>query len=160
MNSLFTWNIAYMISDGMALAPWGVLGGGGFKTEEQRKQTDGRNFGQNTDAAIAVSKVLEKIANSKNTIITSVALAYVLHKTPYVFPIIGGRKVDHLKGNIEALKIRLSEDDINEIEDAYPFDIGFPQTFLGGPKGVKTPGDVPLMSVSGRQEHVLPLGVS
>lgn len=30
-----------------------------------------------------------------------VALAYVMQKTPYVFPVIGGRKVEHLKANIE-----------------------------------------------------------
>jgi len=140
----------------MGLAPWGVLGGGNFKTDAQRKETEGRNFGGPTDAAIAVSKVLEKIATSKNTIITSVALAYVFHKTPYVFPIIGGRKVSHLKGNIEALKLRLSEAEIEEIEDAYPFDIGFPQTMLGGPKGVKSPADVLLIRPAGKQEYVAP----
>lgn len=30
-------------------------------------------------------------------------LAYVMHKTPNVFPIVGGRRIEHLKGNIEAL---------------------------------------------------------
>lgn len=42
-------------------------------------------------------------------------------KTPYVFPIVGGRKVDHLKGNIEALGLELSEDDIKKIDDAVCF---------------------------------------
>ncbi|KAK0475979.1 hypothetical protein EDD18DRAFT_1366713 [Armillaria luteobubalina] len=31
---------------------------------------------------------------------TAIAIAYVMHRTPYVFPIIGGRKVEHLKANI------------------------------------------------------------
>lgn len=53
-----------------------------------------------------------------------------MHKTPNVFPIVGGRKVDHLRGNIEALKLELTPEDIKEIEDAYPFDVGFPMNFL------------------------------
>ncbi|MES2481469.1 MAG: aldo/keto reductase, partial [Pseudomonadota bacterium] len=39
----------------------------------------------------------EAIAKKKNTQITSVALAYVMHKAPHVFPIVGGRTVGHLK---------------------------------------------------------------
>ena len=60
-----------------------------------------------------------------------------MHKTQNVFPIIGGRKVDHLKGNIEALSIKLSPEDIEEIEGAVPFDYGFPMNFLF--MGIKAP---------------------
>jgi hypothetical protein len=53
-----------------------------------------------------------------------------MHKTANVFPIVGGRKPEHLKGNIEALKIKLTPEEIEEIESAYPFDHGFPNNFL------------------------------
>ena len=53
-----------------------------------------------------------------------------MHKTPNVFPIIGGRKTEHLKSNIEALSIRLSPEDIDAIEAASSFDPGFPTSFL------------------------------
>lgn len=141
--------------EGMGLAPWGALGGGNFKSEEQRNsQEKGRNMGEASEAAIKISKILEQIAKKKNTQITSVALAYVMQKTPYVFPIVGGRKIDHLKGNIEGLSLELSADDFKEIEGAVPFDIGFPMNFLGGPDGVKSPNDVWLMGMSGSQQHL------
>lgn len=57
-------------------------------------------------------------------------LAYVLHKTPNVFPIVGGRKKSHLDGNIAALSLKLTSEDIEKIDTAYPFDIGFPLNFL------------------------------
>ena len=60
----------------------------------------------------------------------SVAIAYVMQKTPYVFPIIGGRKVEHLLANIEALKISLSDEQIRYIESVLPFDPGFPVSFI------------------------------
>lgn len=56
----------------------------------------------------------------------TVALAYHLQKQPYVFPIIGGNKVEQLYSNIEALKIALKDEHIQEIESAVPFDIGYP----------------------------------
>lgn len=137
----------------MGVAPWGSLGGGKFKTEEQRKAMEGRQ-GEATEAEIKASKVLEAIADRKNTIITSVALAYVMHKTPYVFPIVGGRKVDHIKGNIEALTLELTSEDIQEIDNAVEFDFGFPHSFLfrpGQPNGTQ---DVWLLKMGGHFDYV------
>jgi hypothetical protein len=140
--------------EGMGLAPWGALGGGNFKTDEQRKSQEGRKLGEASPAAIKISKVLEKIANNHKAEITSVALAYVMKKTPYVFPIVGGRKIEHLKGNIAGLSLDLSETDVKEIEEANSFDIGFPNNLLFGEKGGKDPSDVWLMAMAGKQQHV------
>ena len=49
-----------------------------------------------------------------------------MQKTPYVFPIVGGRKVEHLMANIEALEITLSNDQIKYLESVVPFESGFP----------------------------------
>lgn len=56
----------------------------------------------------------------------SVAIAYVMHKAPYVFPLVGGRKVEHLMQNIEALNIALSPAQIEYLESIMTFDAGFP----------------------------------
>ncbi|MCJ1314475.1 putative aryl-alcohol dehydrogenase aad14 [Agyrium rufum] len=125
---------------GMALAPWGVIGGGKFQTkaqiEERKKKGEGlRSFlgGDQSEAQEKVSAALEKVANKigGGTTISAVALAYVMAKAPRVFPIVGGRKVEHLKDNINALKIHLSKEQIEELEAATPFDIGFPGNFIG-----------------------------
>ena len=139
--------ISMCASEGMGMAPWGALGGGEFKTKKQREEMkangEGRNLDGPSEKQLAMTDTLEKVANRKNTAITSVALAYVMHKAPYVFPIVGGRKIDHLKGNIEALGLELSDDDIAEIDGAVPFDHGFPQTMLSTkPGGAHGPGDV------------------
>jgi hypothetical protein len=139
----------------MGLAPWGALGGGTFKSEEQRQAQakEGRQVPA-ADRQIQVSKVLESIAKRKNTLITSVALAYVMHKTPYVFPIVGGRKIEHLKGNIEALSLELSDDDLKEIEGAYPFEIGFPHDFIWGTNGIVHTQQVNLLRLAGTFDYV------
>lgn len=65
-------------AEGMALAPWGALGGGNYKTEEQRKQNDGRNIMGANDADLAVAKVLESMAKKKGTIMTSIVGRLIL----------------------------------------------------------------------------------
>ncbi|EED79856.1 predicted protein, partial [Postia placenta Mad-698-R] len=60
----------------------------------------------------------------------AVAIAYVMQKTPYVFPIVGGRKVEHLMDNIAALDIALSPAQIAYLEDVLAFDVGFPTSMI------------------------------
>lgn len=111
------------------------MGRGKFKTEEQRKATgeEGRQMGGPSDKDVKITKVLEGIAKKKNTLITSVAMAYVMTASPYrVFPIVGGRKVEHLRGNVEALKVTLTAEEMMEIEQANEFQYGFPMSFLTG----------------------------
>lgn len=56
----------------------------------------------------------------------TVAIAYLMHKTPYVFPIVGGRKPEQLQQNIEALNVALSKEQIAFLDEASPFNPGFP----------------------------------
>lgn len=58
------------------------------------------------------------------------AIAYHLQKQPHVFPCIGGRKVEQLKANIDALNIILTEEHFKEIEGVAPFDVGFPHVYI------------------------------
>ncbi|KAK5328659.1 hypothetical protein LTR93_002444 [Exophiala xenobiotica] len=143
--------------EGMGLAPWGSLGGGYFKPSQSNKE-GGRNIPSLlTGKEEQVSAVLEKIANARSPPVplTSIALAYVMHKAPYVTPIVGGRKLEHLKANIEALAIRLTEAELDEIESAYPFDVGFPLNFLAqSPKGIRGPEDVMISKRLGHFDFV------
>jgi len=103
---------------------------------------------------IKVSQILEKIADKKGTLITSIALAYVMHKAPYVFPVVGGRKVDHLKGNIEALSLELTRAELEEIESAVEFDQGFPMNFIGIGQNVTGAKDVKFSAIGGVFDYV------
>lgn len=47
-----------------------------------------------------------------------------------MFPIIGGRKVEHLHSNLEALEISLSKEQMNYLDDLKAFDKGYPSDAL------------------------------
>ncbi|KAL2132799.1 hypothetical protein VTI74DRAFT_3368 [Chaetomium olivicolor] len=116
-------------SEGLAIAPWGVLGRGQFRSAEDYSR-EGRKMGPQDELHRRMGEKLAELAQKKCTLPTSIALAYVMHKAPYVFPVIGGRKVEHLKSNIEALALELTQEEIYEIEDAQKWDPGFPLNFL------------------------------
>ncbi|KAK8131501.1 hypothetical protein PG984_007939 [Apiospora sp. TS-2023a] len=125
---------------GMALAPWDVLGGGKFQTksELERRQTAGEGLrklyhdGVQTEDEIKMSEALAQVAAEHGTdSVTAIALAYVRAKAEHVFPLVGGRKIEHLQQNIAALSIRLTESQIRYLEGVKPFELGFPHELLG-----------------------------
>ena len=82
-------------SEGLALAPWGVLGQGRFRSDEEenrRKESGekGRMFPtatwERTPDEIMISRKLEEIAEEVGTkCITAVAIAYVMHVRSFPF---------------------------------------------------------------------------
>ncbi|TBU46356.1 Aldo/keto reductase [Dichomitus squalens] len=132
-------------AEGLALCPWNVLAGGKIRTdveEEKRRETGEKGlyllsppswaeFFADDVVRVAgcsvIAKVLEKVAAEVGaSTIQAVAIAYVMQKMPYVFPIVGGRKVEHLHANIQALEIVLTPEHIKQLEAAVPFEPGFP----------------------------------
>uniref|UniRef100_Q01752 Aryl-alcohol dehydrogenase [NADP(+)] n=1 Tax=Phanerodontia chrysosporium TaxID=2822231 RepID=AAD_PHACH len=134
--------IPMCIHEGMAIAPWNVLCAGKIRTdaEEERRLKSGeggRTLLQfdgwlRNETERKVSKALEKVAEEIGAkSITSVAIAYLMQKFPYVFPIVGGRKVEHLYANLEALDISLSPEQMQFLNDTVPFNKGFPYLLFG-----------------------------
>ncbi|KAL4751686.1 NADP-dependent oxidoreductase domain-containing protein [Aspergillus terricola var. indicus] len=113
---------------GMALAPWDVLGGGRFQTtkalEERRKAGEELRSmlgpGEQTADEAKMSEALGKVAAEHG-----------IERFPNVFPIVGGRKVEHLSDNIQALKIKLTPEQVAYLESVRPLDPGFPHDMIG-----------------------------
>lgn len=140
----------------MALAPYNVLAGGKIRTdaeEERRRQTGegGRQIisseWERTPLERKASQALEKVAQEigakhitsgmksihrcsditlTRALASSVAIAYLMQKAPYVFPVIGGRKVEQFHANLEALELCLTPEQIAFLDDTIPFNKTFP----------------------------------
>ncbi|AJT04069.1 Aad14p [Saccharomyces cerevisiae YJM326] len=143
---------------GMALAPWDVMGGGRFQSkkamEERKKNGEGlRTFvggPEQTELEVKISEALNKIAEEHGTeSVTAIAIAYVRSKAKNVFPLVGGRRIEHLKQNIEALSIKLTPEQIEYLESIVTFDVGFPKSLIGDDPAV-TKKLSPLTSMSAR----------
>ncbi|KAL8280227.1 hypothetical protein RQP46_007341 [Phenoliferia psychrophenolica] len=128
-------------SESMGLVPWNAVGGGKFQTtediEKRKAAGDGLRSmfgGDQSEVAAKISAGLSKVAGELGIkSITAVALAYVMQKdsVPYVTPLVGGRKIEHLLDNIQALEIVLTPEHYTYLESIIPFDVGFPLSFNG-----------------------------
>lgn len=114
----------------------GVLGQGVLMSKEQieaRKTSGEKLRGEQTEDDIKMSEALAKVAGElgNGATVTSVALAWAMQKTAHVFPIIGGRKIQHLHDNIKALSHNLSEKQMKELEEVVPLQPIFPHSMVG-----------------------------
>jgi aryl-alcohol dehydrogenase-like predicted oxidoreductase len=66
----------------------------------------------------AVVDLLARIANQKNATPAQIALAWVLAQKPWIAPIPGTTKLERLEENIGAVDVKLTADDLREIDEA------------------------------------------
>ncbi|KAJ7460746.1 NADP-dependent oxidoreductase domain-containing protein [Mycena latifolia] len=128
-------------ANGLALAPFGVLAHGNIRTDaEEEKRMESGDKGrtlfkpqwQRNEDQRKMVNALEKVAQEVGAkSMHAVAIAYVMQKAPFCFPILGGRKVENMLSNIEALDISLSSEQIKYLESILPFDPGFPHNMIG-----------------------------
>ncbi|CEJ59760.1 putative aryl-alcohol dehydrogenase AAD14 [Penicillium brasilianum] len=148
---------------GMALAPWDVLGSGHFQTAKQLEARKASGEGLRSVMGAEQSEDERRISEALATVaaehgiesVTAIALAYVMCKSPNVFPIVGGRKIEHLHDNIQALSIRLTEKQIQFLEAATEFDVGFPNNFIGQDPATTTGKATMLAQTGGHVDFVM-----
>jgi len=70
----------------------------------------------------AVSKrdLDEAIAKEKNCTPSQLALAWVIAQEDFIFPIPGTKRVKYVEENVKAVDVKLSEHDLEQIEDVFP----------------------------------------
>ena len=61
--------------------------------------------------------LIKSIAAKKNATPAQIALAWVMAKAPWIVPIPGSRKLSRIKENIEATNIKLTAQELMEINE-------------------------------------------
>ena len=72
---------------------------------------------ENFDSNVRLVRRLEEIASRHNITTAQLALAWVLHQGDDIVPIPGTRKRENLESNTAAADVRLSPDDLREIDE-------------------------------------------
>jgi aryl-alcohol dehydrogenase (NADP+) len=112
---------------GIGLIPWSPLARG-FLAGNRNKQ-GGQTSRANTDQYakdmyyqdddFAVAQRLSEVAKERGLPNMQVALAWVLAKPGISAPIIGASKMPHLEDALTALTVKLTEDEIKQLEQLY-----------------------------------------
>jgi aryl-alcohol dehydrogenase-like predicted oxidoreductase len=114
---------------GIGFVPWGPLGEGFLtgKIDARTKldlKTDLRSefprfSPESLTANAPVVDLLKQFAEKKHATPAQIALAWLLGQKPWIVPIPGTRRKDHLDENLGAIKIDLTPTDLGEIESAF-----------------------------------------
>jgi aryl-alcohol dehydrogenase-like predicted oxidoreductase len=111
----------------IAVIPWSPLARGLLtrkpskeRNETLRAQTDA--FGRmlyTRDNDFAVAQRLWELAEQRGLPMAQVALAWMLSKPVITAPIIGATQLEHLEDAVAALSVKLSEEEIQQLEEVY-----------------------------------------
>ena len=91
--------VDYCERENIAFIPWYPLGAG--------------SLGSDADAARGR---LERLAKKRGVSTLQVALAWLLARSPIMLPIPGTSKVKHLEENVEAARLRLTDEEMSALE--------------------------------------------
>jgi aryl-alcohol dehydrogenase (NADP+) len=120
--------IPLCIDQGIGLIPWSPMARGFFAGNRKRggggETTRANNdpFGNSLyfrDEDFTVADCVTKVAKERGVSGPQIALAWMLHKPHISSPIIGSTQLEHLDQAIAALDLKLSEEEIKQLEEPY-----------------------------------------
>ena len=112
---------------GIGFVPFSPLGKGfltgAINADTQFAQNDFRNIvprfsAENRKANQAVVDLLAQFANEKSATPAQVALAWLLAQKPWIVPIPGTTKLHRLEGNVGAVNVQLTSDELRQLDAA------------------------------------------
>jgi aryl-alcohol dehydrogenase-like predicted oxidoreductase len=111
----------------MGITAYGVLSRGLLSGSPVTSPTDIRNHmprfrGENYEKNQALVNTLSEMARSKNATSSQVAIAWVMSRGAEIVPLIGARRRPQLAESLKALDLKLSPEDLAQIERAIPAD--------------------------------------
>jgi len=105
-----------------------------FDADDYRRHSprfQGRNFEKN----LQLVQKIEDMAKSKGCTAAQLALAWVMAQGDYIFPIPGTKHIKYLEENVGALNVRLTQDDLAEIDAIAPKGVAagnrYPESAMG-----------------------------
>jgi aryl-alcohol dehydrogenase (NADP+) len=116
--------IPLCIDQGVGVIPWSPLARGffahhdGAKTKRAETDAFGRAMYQRQDET-AVAVAASRVAKQRGVTSTQVAFAWILQAPGVTAPIIGATKIHHLTELIDAVDLKLTTEEIAELEKPY-----------------------------------------
>lgn len=130
--------IPMAVSEGISIMPWSPLAGGflsGKYTRDKEKAGDSRrdvfDFPPlDKQKAYDIIDVMERIGKSHGVSVARVALAWMLTKSGVTSIVIGAKKQEQLKDNIECTNLHLGTEELDELEKISVLNQEYPQWMI------------------------------
>ncbi|KAG9256554.1 NADP-dependent oxidoreductase domain-containing protein [Emericellopsis atlantica] len=115
--------IPFCQATGVGVIPWSPVARGlltkplGGQEETFRSKNDAKTNTWFSDANMDIVNRVEEVAKTKGVSMALVATAWVLHKSCY--PIVGLSSEKRIKETVEALKVKLTDEEVRYLESEY-----------------------------------------
>lgn len=132
---------------GLGVLPWSPLAGGVLSGKYRREDLNTQNkdmssrkninlaTGRLTERALDIADVVVSIAEELNQSPAQIALAWTMLNPAVTSPIIGARTFEQFEGNLAALDVQFSDDQIERLNSVSQIENCFPHTMIDTPTG-------------------------
>jgi aryl-alcohol dehydrogenase-like predicted oxidoreductase len=125
-------------SENVGLMVWSPLAGGllSGKYGRDRQAEEGSRRTQydfprvNKEHAYDIIEVMRPIAEAKEVSVAQIAIAWLLHQRAVTSVIVGAKRVEQLEDNIAATKVRLSAEELEQLEKVSALEPEYPAWML------------------------------
>lgn len=125
---------------GLGVLPWSPLAAGflsgkyakdqppppGVRLEKWKE----RFAGYDNERGWRTLDAVKAVAQAKGTTAAAVSLAWLLAKPAVTSVIFGARSLEQLDDNLKAADVKLTAEDVQKLDDASAFDLGYPYDFM------------------------------
>jgi aryl-alcohol dehydrogenase (NADP+) len=142
----------------LALVPWSPLKNG-FLSGKYRRGTDGvdsartAHVGGPSEEEYAVIEVVSAVATEIGVTAAEVALAWLRSRPDTVVPIVGARREEHLTGNLGALDVTLTDEELRRLDEVSTPTLNYPAPMHGALRAMLQFGGT---TVDGERSDVYP----
>jgi aryl-alcohol dehydrogenase-like predicted oxidoreductase len=129
----------------LGVTVWSPLGGGVLTGKyNQNGSTSGRTSGRAertrrdvtpyvrvNDQTLAIAAAVQQVADELRRTPAQVALNWIRQRDDNLIPILGARRLSQLQDNLACLEFRLSDSQLQRLNEVSKIDLGFPHEMLG-----------------------------
>ncbi|MFB6340165.1 aldo/keto reductase [Saccharicrinis sp. FJH62] len=125
--------VPLLLDQKLGLMVWSPLAGGllSGKYNRSMENSEGRRATfdfppVNKEKAFDIIDVMKPIAESKNVSVAQIALAWLLHQPAVTSVIVGANKPEQLSDNINAVNVKLSDEELQKLEEVSQLNLEYP----------------------------------
>ena len=125
---------------GLGVLPWSPLAGGFLSGKYEKNQPPPagvrlekwkeRWSDCDNDRGWRTLDAVKALAREKETTPAAVSLAWLLAKPTVTSVIFGARTIEQLDDNLKGADVKLSAEDVQRLDEASAFELGYPYTFM------------------------------
>ena len=130
--------VPLLLDQQVGLMVWSPLAGGLLSGKYQRNEEGPEGSRRvafdfppvNKDRAFNILDVMHSMAEKKGITVARLALAWLLHQPAVTTVIVGAKKMEQLEDNLAAVEVKLTEDELQQLDEVSQLPPEYPQWML------------------------------